>query len=107
MSLLALAALVLALFAVGAATAFLIARTLALFRQLRAFADALADAVGAVSLALAAAGSRAQLAAGRTGDFESSLARLAVSRARLAVVLSAWRDVRDAGRRASAAVPRK
>ena len=101
-----LAALIVSVGAVAASLAFVIVRTLALFRGFRAAGEAIATAADELSAAAERMGERASTA-GDTARLAESLERLRASRARLRALLAAWSDSREAVGRITAVVPRK
>lgn len=107
MVLLVLLAAILALAAVGAAATFTVIRTLELLRRFRAVSETIGAALDEVE----EAGDRVATKAAGLGEhathLEPVLARLAVSRARLAVLLAAWADVRAAVTRVTELRPSK
>lgn len=90
--------------AVAGASAFLVFRTIGLWRGFRAFEPAITGAVEAVNDSADAAAAKAEALAGGNERLPRSLERLARSRARLAVLTSAIADVRAA---VTGFVPRK
>jgi hypothetical protein len=87
--------------------AFVAVRGLALWRQIKRVGGALTGGLEQVARdADAVALKTEQLAAGST-KLEGALARLAISRAKLNVLLAAIKDVRDAIGRVTAVYPRK
>jgi hypothetical protein len=102
---LVLLAAILAVAAVAAATVFAVVRTREFFRRFRAFGVAVDEALAAVT-----AGTDRIAAKSATvgpSELEPALARLAVSRARLAVLLAAIDDVRELVARVTGLRPRK
>ena len=107
MLLLVLLAAILAVAAVVAATAFAFVRTRELFREFRAFGAATGAALEAVSASGDRLAARVESTGERGAALEPALARLAVSRARLAVLTAAVSDVRAAAGRVTGLRPRK
>lgn len=105
MLLLVLLTAVLALVVIAAATTFAVVRTLELYRQFRAFGGALDDELARLSTGSARLESQA--ASVSAGDVGPALERLAVSRAKLSVLLTAAADVRAAVTRVTALRPQK
>ena len=93
----------LSLAVVVAAIVFAVRQALTLYRRFRESSAAIGDAIGRVAYAADALASHTV----DTYPLDRSLARLAVSRARLRVLLSAWADVGAAAGRVTDVVPRK
>jgi hypothetical protein len=102
--LLVLLAAILALATVAAATVFAFLRTREFLRRFRAFGRAVDEALATVT---AGSDRIAAYSAAGAADLEPALARLAVSRARLAVLLAAVDDVRELVARVTGLRPRK
>jgi hypothetical protein len=82
--------------AVAGSLAFLVLRTIALWRGFRSFSGPIAEALAAVNASAEATSLKADALAGGSERMARSLDRLARSRARLTVLTSAIAEVRAA-----------
>jgi hypothetical protein len=103
---LVLAALGVALVAIGASATFAVLRGLDAFRALKRLGGAVAESTARIEASTARIEGHLALAAESGSRLEASLARLGRSRAQLNVLRSALDDARDAVGRVSAILPR-
>jgi hypothetical protein len=103
---LVLGALIVGLAAVFAGALVAVREGIGFFRAAGAFGAALDSELTALDASVSRL-ERGAAGLGDTARLERSLARLASSRARLGVLISAWSDARAALRRVTGVVPRK